>query len=103
MKSYPFGLLLGAIGSWLPACGATVEPIVVADGCPDMPLRGPGEWANVALEAVIDDFEDGDLKVMDIAGRSGSWYSFPVASPTAVGEASTRCAARGTRTPSGLA
>jgi hypothetical protein len=97
MKSSPFGLLLGAIASWLPACGATVEPIQVADGCPAMPLRGPEEWANAPLEAVIDDFEDGDLKVVDIAGRSGSWYSFPVASPTAAGEASTWCAARGTR------
>ena len=62
-----------------------------------MPLREPEKWANVSLEAVIDDFEDGNLKVVDIAGRSGSWYSFPVASPTAAGEASTRCAARGTR------
>ena len=90
-------LLLTAIGSLLPACQPSVEPIKVAAGCPDMPIRGPEQFADVVPEAVIDDFEDGDLKLVAIAGRSGSWYSFPVASATAAGEASTRCVARGTR------
>jgi hypothetical protein len=97
MRRSPLGLLLGAMASWLPACNSGVEPIKVAAGCPDMPIRGPEEWADASPEAVIDDFEDGDLRVIGVAGRSGSWYSFPVASPTAEGEASTRCAARGTR------
>jgi hypothetical protein len=89
--------LLFAIGPWLPACGGTVEPIKVAAGCPDMPLRGPEQFANAEPEAVIDDFEDGDLRTIAIAGRSGSWYSFPVTSAAASGEASSRCAARGLR------
>jgi hypothetical protein len=97
MRRSTLGLLLGAIGSWLPACDSSVEPISVGPDCPDMPIRGPQEWANAVPEAVIDDFEDGDLKVIDIAGRTGSWYSFPVTSPAASGEASARCAARGTR------
>jgi hypothetical protein len=62
-----------------------------------MPIRGPEQWAEALPDAVIDDFEDGDLKVLAVAGRSGSWYSFPVASPTAAGDASTKCVARGTR------
>ena len=97
MRRGPILLLLTATGSSLPACQPSVEPIKVAAGCPDMPLRGPEEFANVVPEAVIDDFEDGDLKLVVIGGRSGSWYSFPVASASAAGEASTRCVARGTR------
>ena len=97
MKSSPLALLLGAIAPWLPACGATVEPIQVAAGCPDMPLRGPGEWADAPLEAVIDDFEDGDLSLIKVADRTGNWYPFPVTSTTVAGEASTNCVARGLR------
>jgi hypothetical protein len=97
MRRSPIPLLLTAMGSLLPACQPSVEPIKVAAGCPDMPIRGPEQYADTVPEAVIDDFEDGDLKVVAIAGRSGSWYSFPVASATAAGEASTRCVARGTR------
>ena len=97
MRRLPLCLLLCVFGSLLPACGARVTPIDVLPGCPDMPLRGPNEFADAPAEAVIDDFEDGDLEVIGIAGRSGSWYSFPVASPAASGEASNRCAARGLR------
>jgi hypothetical protein len=97
MRRRPVTSLLLVIGSWLPACGGTVEPITVAAGCPDMPLRGPQEFANAEPEAVIDDFEDGDLRTKMIAGRSGSWYSFPVASVAAMGDPSTMCAARGLR------
>jgi hypothetical protein len=97
MRCSPLRLLLGAIASWLPACGATVDPIRVAPECPDRPIRGPEQWAPASPEAVIDDFEDGDLKVTMVAGRSGSWYPFPVSSPGAAGEAATRCAAHGNR------
>lgn len=97
MRCPPIPLLLSAIASLLPACQPSVEPIKVAAGCPDMPIRGPELFADTVPEAVIDDFEDGDLKVVAIAGRTGSWYSFPVASATASGEASTQCVARGTR------
>ena len=97
MRNPHLGLLLFAFGSSLAACDAAVDPIDVDVGCPDMPLRGPGQWAAASPEAVIDDFEDGDLSLIKVAGRTGSWYPYPVSSPVAAGEASTKCAARGAR------
>ena len=77
MRNPRLGLLLFAFASSLAACNAAVDPIDVDVGCPDKPLRGPQEWAAAAPEAVIDDFEDGDLSLFEVAGRSGNWYPFP--------------------------
>lgn len=90
-------LRIGLLLLLLPACNAAVDPIVVGPGCPEQPLRGPQEWAAASPEAVLDDFEDGNLLLMRVAGRVGSWYSFPVSSPMAVGAASRDCAASGMR------
>jgi hypothetical protein len=68
------------------------------EGCPEMPLRGPEEFASAPDEDMIDDFESGDLKLKPIAGRMGSWVgvsSTPAA--TWFGEASAKCVARGMR------
>jgi hypothetical protein len=90
-------LLLAATGSWLLACNPALTPIEVGADCPDMPIRGPEQWADATPEAVIDDFEDGDEWVNAVAGRTGNWYSFPAGSTTAAGGAGTKCAARGER------
>ena len=77
-------------------CAPSVAPIDVMEGCPEMPLRGPEEFASAPQEAMIDDFETGDLKLNPIAGRMGSWVgvsSTPAATWSA--EASTKCVARG--------
>ena len=95
MRNPRLGLLLFAFCWSLAACNAAVDPIDVTAGCPDMPLRGPEEFAAASPESVIDDFEDGDLLLTRVADRSGSWYPFPVSSPTTTGGASTKCAARG--------
>ena len=82
----------------LGACAPSVlEPIEVMSGCPDMPLRGPEEHAFAPPETVIDDFEDGDLKLTAIAGRTGSWVGFGTLGATVFGESSSKCAARGRR------
>ena len=97
MRCFPLRVLLVAMGSSLAACNAAVDPIFPGDGCPEMPIRGPEKFANVQPEAVIDDFEDGNLKVVEVAGRTGAWYSFPGGTQAAAGQATTRCVARGLR------
>jgi hypothetical protein len=97
MRNPCLGLLLFAFAASLAACNAAVDPIGVDVVCPDKPLRGPQEWANAQPEAVLDDFEDGDLSLIKVAARTGNWYPFPVSSATAAGEASTKCVARGLR------
>lgn len=94
----PFLSSLVVSVSLLAGCDASVAPIDVMDGCPEMPLRGPEEFSSAPPEAMIDDFESGDLKLTPIAGRLGSWVgvsSTPAA--TVFGEASSKCVARGTR------
>jgi hypothetical protein len=92
--------LLSLLGAGLPVlagCAPSVSPIDVMANCPEMPLRGPEEYASAPPEAMIDDFESGDLKLTQIAGRMGSWVgvsSTPAA--TVFGEASSKCVARGT-------
>ena len=94
MKNPRLGALVFAFGLSLAACSTALDPIVVMPGCPEMPVRGPGNSRHLP-ESVIDDFEDGDLLVTRIAHRTGSWYPFPVSSPSTTGVASTRCAASG--------
>jgi hypothetical protein len=96
MSNPRLGLLLFALGSSLAAaCNAAVDPIYVAAGCPEGPLRGPDEFPAASPESVIDDFEDGDLFITKSDGRTGSWYPYPVASPTTTGVASANCVAHG--------
>ena len=92
--------LLSLLVVSLPAlggCDASLNLIEVQQGCPDMPLRGPASYAPAAPEAVIDDFDDGDLLLKRIAGRTGSWVGFGTPTMgTVFGEASSRCVAHGT-------
>ncbi len=77
MRNPRLGLLLFAFASSLAACNAAVDPIDVDVGCPDKPLRGPQEWAAAKPEAVLDDFEDGDLSLFEVAGRTRQLVSLP--------------------------
>ena len=59
--------------------------------------RARGIRAGVGATRVIDDFEDGDLWLKRVAGRTGSWVGFGDAREgTVFGEASSRCVAHGT-------
>lgn len=89
-------LVLGLVA--LVGCGSSVQPIDVDTGCPEMPLRGPEEFAGAPPERVIDDFEDGnDLMLAPTAGRNGSWISIATLGATTLGTSSSRCVARGLR------
>jgi hypothetical protein len=95
MRNPRLGLSLFAFASSLAACNAAVDPIDVKAGCPQQPLRGPEQFAPASPQSVIDDFENGDLLLPRTAGRSGSWYPFPVMAAAAEGVASMDCAAHG--------
>jgi hypothetical protein len=96
LRVLSFVVALPAVAS----CGVTVQPIDVGPGCPEMPLRGPEEFAGAPIETMIDDFEDGELPTLpQLGGRNGSWITTPSMVPPgqiASAEASTRCVARGT-------
>jgi hypothetical protein len=85
----------------LASCGGSIQPIEVLPGCPDMPLRGPQEFAGAPLEATIDDFEDDGMALPPNGGRDGIWLPSlgPMPAPGAAAdiEASSTCVARGTR------
>jgi hypothetical protein len=91
-----FGVSLAAGSAALGGCGANVAPIEVQFGCPEMPLRGPEAFASAPPETVIDDFEDGDARLTQVAGRNGSWVGVGSMGATTAFEASDRCVARGT-------
>jgi hypothetical protein len=100
MKNVAVRLLaLSALGfAVVTGCAASVEPIDVMMDCPEMPLRGPEEFASAPADAVIDDFESGDdLKLSPNAGRTGSWVGVATMGATWFGESSSRCVAHGTR------
>jgi hypothetical protein len=82
-------------------CDASVQPIAVSPGCPDMPLRGPQEFAGAPAETMIDDFEDESMALPQNGGRDGSWFPslgpMPALGATVDYEASSQCVARGTR------
>jgi hypothetical protein len=79
----------------LTGCAASVEPIDVMPTCPEMPLRGPQEFSSAPADAVIDDFENGDLRLNVAAGRSGSWVGVATMGAQVFGEASKKCVGRG--------
>jgi hypothetical protein len=87
--------LLLAAGSALVGCDASLEPIRVAEGCPDRPVRGPLEYQGEPAAQLIDDFEDGDEKVAPVSGRSGAWVLGSDGTGALTVETSSRCAARG--------
>lgn len=76
-------------------CSTSIEPIQVADGCPDRPLREPSAWENEPSEQLIDDFEDGDPHIATVSQRDGAWIIGSDFSGALVAENSSRCAARG--------
>jgi hypothetical protein len=78
-------------------CG-DVDPVVVAPGCPQGPLRGPLEWEQEPGNKLVDDFEDGNVMVVQVSGRDGSWViGDDGTAPKPAAEASSRCAGRGSR------
>ena len=80
----------------LAGCDPSLDVINVGPGCPNMPLRGPAEYPPLAPEAVIDDFDDGDMWLTRVAGRTGSWVGFGTpGQATAFGEPSNNCVASG--------
>src|SRR5262245_32629876 len=82
-------------------CIQSVQPIDVLPGCPEMPLRGPEEFAAAPAESLIDDFEDDNMALPLNGGRTGLWMASlgptPAPGATADLEASPSCVARGTR------
>jgi hypothetical protein len=77
-------------------CGASVEPIDVAAGCPSQPLRGPESYAGEPADQLIDDFESGDDHLPQVAGRDGSWVlGSDGSSGKLIYEVSPQCVARG--------
>jgi hypothetical protein len=75
-----------------------VQPIQVALGCPEQPLRGADAMASEPAERLLDDFEDGDALVAKVGGRDGAWVEGDDHSTTMVGwENSQQCAVRGSR------
>jgi hypothetical protein len=106
-RAYSQVLVLAVVGG---ACSPSVEPIVVAPGCPDRPLRGPQQYANDPLERLLADFEpevtenaDGGAENADcterlyrIAGRDGTWgHGRDLTSQSVTMQPSMVCAARG--------
>jgi len=92
-------LLCSAVGTFAAgACGRMdVQPIQVALGCPDQPLRGADAKADEPSDRLLDDFEDGDGWVVKVAGRDGLWVEGDDhTSPMISWENSQRCAVRGT-------
>lgn len=79
----------------LTGCDASLEPIRVAEGCPEEPLRGPLGYDGVPTAQLIDDFEDGDARVATVSGRSGGWILGTDGTGAITTENSPRCSARG--------
>jgi len=91
-------VLLLAAAQFCGGCGASVEPIYVASGCPGQPLRGPEAYANEPANQLIDDFESGDadLPSPSVEGRDGQWVlGSDQSSDSSIHEVSSHCAARG--------
>ncbi|MBN2577203.1 MAG: hypothetical protein JXP73_21760 [Deltaproteobacteria bacterium] len=89
---FAFLLAAGCLGA---GCDPSVQPIEVAPGCPDQPVRGPAQFPP-AGDRLISDFELGSTNLAPVAGRDGSWIiGAESTSVSHVGEPSSRCAARG--------
>ena len=90
-----FGFML-AVATVFGACGETLEPIQVRQGCPQRPLRGPQEYAGEDPSRLIDDFESGDGFLSKQGGRQGRWVLMADTSSSAlIAEASQECTGRG--------
>lgn len=90
-------LLLAVVAS-ITACEASLDPIVVGMNCPEQPLRRPEQFADVPIDQVIDDFEDGDYFLYKVAGRDGTWTpATDMSSSMIFAGPSAACAARGTK------
>jgi len=79
-------------------CEPSVDPITVASGCPDRPLRGPEGFADEPASRLIDDFESHNKNRLLplVGGRDGSWVLGTDGTSVAlVDEPSSTCAARG--------
>jgi hypothetical protein len=101
MKSAPLSLLSFVVA--LPAlasCDPSLDLIHVKPGCPEMPLRGPDEFAAAPPERMIDDFENDGLSLPAIGGRDGAWMGslgpMPIPGAMIAGAPSDECVARGT-------
>jgi len=85
----------------LAGCDPSLDLIDVRAGCPDMPLRGPGEFASAPADTMIDDFEDANLSLAQVGGRTGAWMGSlgptPAPGSTVDLDPSSECVARGTR------
>lgn len=92
-----FVLAAAAIPFASSGCGsAALEPIEVALGCPEQPLRGPGAFAGEPADVLIDDFEDGNPELATAGGRDGAWIlGVDPTEGVATAEESSHCAARG--------
>ena len=78
MSNPRLGLLLFAFGSSLAACNAAVDPIDVTVRVPGQTATRPrGIASRLPNEAVIDDFEDGDLWLLKSADAHGELVSLP--------------------------
>jgi hypothetical protein len=79
------------------ACApAPIDPIRVALGCPEAPLRGPDQFADEPADRLIDDFEGTAPQLPAVGGRNGAWIVGKDSSGgTLVAETSSTCAARG--------
>jgi hypothetical protein len=88
-------VLLSALMAATTACEVDVDPIDVPPLCPEKPLRGPTAAADVPVDRLIDDFEDGNNFILPVAGRNGYWTSMDNGSSSVLSaRASTSCAAR---------
>jgi hypothetical protein len=77
-------------------CGVTVDPITVAEACPDQPIRGPLEYADEPIVQLISDFESGTTNLTPVGGRDGAWVlGTDLSSVSLIYEPSGRCVGRG--------
>src|SRR5689334_366329 len=87
-------VLLLAVGG----CSTSIEPIEVAAGCPDQPLRGPSQYADDPRSRLIDDFEHEGTAIPRIDGRDGIWVEGnDETGETTESSVSDVCAGRGQR------
>lgn len=79
------------------SCGASLEPIEAAAGCPEQPLRGPVAASEDAPAVrLIDDFETHDGHLPTVAGRTGFWRrGWDQTAPEPIAKAASDCVARG--------
>jgi hypothetical protein len=76
-------------------CGASLDPIQVASGCPERPIRGPQQYADEPADLLISNFETG-TKLALVGGRDGEWVEgSDLTSASQTFEVSPRCVADG--------